>query len=60
LHLNGILQGPFTDKQRRWVKEWWSVERGFARSLPVLDKCASYVTKYALKGDTDSFEWNLT
>lgn len=60
LHLHGILEGPFTSEQMRWVKQWWSVERGHARALPVLDGCASYVTKYALKGDTDSFEWRLS
>lgn len=60
LHLHGILQGPFSDDQRRWVKEWWQAERGHARALPVQDGCASYVTKYALKGDTDAFEWRLT
>lgn len=59
LHLHGILAGGFTKEQRQWVKSWWESERGFARALPVLDGCASYVTKYALKGDTDSFEWRL-
>lgn len=59
LHLHAILEGPMTDDQMRWVKAWWSAERGHARALPVLDGCASYVTKYALKGDTDSFEWRL-
>lgn len=60
LHLHGILQGPFTKAQMRWLKDWWSAERGYARALPVLDGCASYVTKYALKGETDSFEWRLS
>jgi len=59
LHLHAILGGEWSDKQREWLKRWWQVDRGFARSLPVLDGCASYVTKYALKGDTDSFEWEL-
>lgn len=59
LHLHAILEGPFTDKQRRWVRDWWASERGHARALPVLDGCASYVTKYALKGDCSSFEWRL-
>jgi len=59
LHLHAIVAGPFTAEQREWLKAWWSAERGFARVLPVLDGCASYVTKYALKGDTDSFEWSL-
>lgn len=60
LHLHAILEGPFTDEQMRWVKRWWASERGHARALPVLDGCASYVTKYALKGDTESFDWRLS
>lgn len=60
LHLHAILEGPFTAKQMRWVKDWWSAERGHARALPVLDGCASYVTKYALKGDTDFFGFRLS
>ncbi len=60
LHLHAILAGPFTDPQRAWLKAWWALDRGHARALPVLDKCASYITKYALKGDTDSFEWRLS
>lgn len=60
LHLHAILEGPFTPEQMRWVRDWWAAERGHARALPVLDGCASYVTKYALKGDTDSFEWRLS
>lgn len=60
LHLHAILEGPFTPAQMRWVKEWWQAQRGHARALPVLDGCESYVTKYALKGDTDSFEWRLS
>lgn len=59
LHLHAILSGPFTEEQRIWLKRWWSSDRGFARALPVLDGCASYVTKYALKGDTECFEWRL-
>lgn len=59
LHLHGILEGSFTPAQRLWVKEWWAAKRGHAKALPVLDGCASYVTKYALKGDTDAFEWRL-
>lgn len=60
LHLHAVLEGPFTDEQMRWVKGFWSLERGHARALPVLDGCASYVTKYALKGDSDNFEWRLS
>jgi len=60
LHLHGILQGDFTPKQLQFLKAWWSLDRGHARVLPVLDGCASYVTKYALKGDTESFDWNLS
>jgi len=59
LHLHAILAGEFDGSDRRWLKEWWQLDRGYARALPVQDGCASYVTKYALKGDTDSFEWRL-
>lgn len=59
LHVHGIIGGPFTDVELRLLKASWAVERGHARVLPVLDGCASYVTKYALKGDTESFDWNV-
>jgi hypothetical protein len=60
LHLHAIIEGPLTLEQMRILKEWWGRERGHARALPVLDGCASYVTKYALKGDSDGFEWRLS
>jgi hypothetical protein len=60
LHLHAILQGDMTDEQRAWIRTAWACERGHARSLPVLDGCASYVTKYALKNDADAFEWRLS
>jgi len=60
LHLHAILQGDFNQRQLDWLKAWWSLDRGHARVLPVLDGCASYVTKYALKGDTESFDWRLS
>lgn len=60
LHWHGIIEGPFTKDELRYLKLCWQAsQRGFCRALPVLDGCASYVTKYALKGDTDSFEWRL-
>lgn len=59
LHWHGIISGPCDQEARRYLKELWGATRGHARVLPVLDGCASYVTKYALKGDTDSFEWRL-
>lgn len=59
LHLHGILEGPFDEKQRIWLKGWWSLDRGHSRVLPVLDGCSSYVTKYALKGDAECFGWRL-
>lgn len=59
LHLHAIIAGEFTDLDRRLLKAHWAAERGHARVLPVLDGCASYVTKYALKGDTESFDWNV-
>lgn len=59
LHLHAVIRGDFSDVERRLLKARWESERGFARALPVLDGCTSYVTKYALKGDTESFDWNL-
>lgn len=59
LHLHAIIGGDFDDIERRLLKAQWQAERGHARALPVLDGCASYITKYALKGDTECFEWNL-
>lgn len=59
LHLHAIIEGPFTDLERRIVREAWEQHRGFARALPVLDRCESYVTKYALKGDSDAFSFRL-
>lgn len=60
LHLHAIIEGPLSLEQMQVLKDWWQRERGFARSLPVLDGCASYVTKYALKHDCESFEWRLS
>mgnify|MGYP006927330167 FL=1 len=59
LHLHAIVSGEFSDIERRLLKAEWERERGYARVLPVLDGCASYVTKYALKGDTVNFDWTL-
>jgi len=60
LHWHGIVKGPFSDLERAILKASWSAERGHCRVLPVLDGCASYVTKYALKADSDAFDWNLS
>lgn len=60
LHLHAVIQGDFSPEQLRFLKRWWSVDRGHARVLPVLDGCVSYVTKYALKHDTDDFDWRLS
>jgi hypothetical protein len=59
LHCHAIIQGEFSDIDRRLLKAEWAATRGYARVLPVLDGCASYVTKYALKDDTYNFDWNL-
>lgn len=59
LHMHGILEGSFTPGQLNFLKRYWAIDRGHARVLPVLDNCTSYVTKYALKGDSTAFEWNL-
>lgn len=60
LHLHAIISGSFTPDQLQHLKLWWSAQRGHSRVLPVLDGCASYVTKYALKGDCESFDWRLS
>lgn len=60
LHLHAIIAGEFTDLEKWFLKAAWARSRGHARVLPVLDGCASYVTKYALKDDTLSFDWNLS
>jgi hypothetical protein len=59
LHLHAIIEGKLSPEQMRFLQRWWAADRGHARALPVLDGCASYITKYALKGDTDAFEWRL-
>jgi len=59
LHCHAILAGDFAPSDLALLKAEWAVERGHARVLPVQDGCASYVTKYALKGDTDAFDWWL-
>jgi hypothetical protein len=60
LHLHAVLAGEFSQNDRLRLKAEWALERGHARVLPVLDGCASYVTKYALKGDCESFDWRLS
>lgn len=60
LHCHAIISGDFDKLQLAALKALWEQQRGYARVLPVLDGCASYVTKYALKGDTESFDWNLS
>lgn len=60
LHCHAIIAGDFNDLELRLLAAEWAVERGYSRVLPVLDGCASYVTKYALKGDTEAFDWNLS
>jgi hypothetical protein len=59
LHLHAILAGSFGSQQRDALQALWQTERGWAKALPVLDGCSSYVTKYALKGDSSAFEWRL-
>lgn len=59
LHLHAILQGPFTAEQLKVIQGFWAAERGHAKCLPVLDGCASYVTKYAMKRQVDAFDWRL-
>jgi hypothetical protein len=60
LHLHAVLKGPYDAGELEWLKAYWSAKRGHARVLPVLDGCASYVTKYALKGDAEAFDWSLS
>lgn len=66
LHCHAIIEGPISGQHRMVLKELWQYgggrfgRRGFAKVYPVLDGCESYVTKYALKGDTDNFSFRLT
>lgn len=65
LHLHAVIEGPFSRVERELLKERWQNggkfgTRGFARVLPVLDRCESYVTKYALKNDSDAFAFKLS
>jgi len=60
LHLHAVLEGPLTDFDERFMKAAWTHERGWCRLLPVLDGGVSYVTKYALKGDAQAFDWSLS
>lgn len=60
LHWHGVLKMFANEQQREYLKALWGMERGFSRWLEVKDGCMSYVTKYALKGDTDCFEWRLS
>jgi len=59
LHWHGIIEGAFSPIELQILKAAWASERGHGRALPVLDGCASYVTKYALKADTDNFDFEL-
>jgi len=60
LHWHGIIEGPFTADELRWLRRLWLLDRGYARVLPVRDGCISYVTKYALKAnDSEAFDWRL-
>lgn len=58
LHLHAIIDAGCTPAQLDWLKRYWQIDRGYARSLPVLDGCLSYVTKYALKTECESIEWS--
>lgn len=60
LHLHAMVAGSFTADELLYYKRMWAATRGHARSLPILDGCASYVTKYALKADTDALDFRLT
>jgi len=60
LHWHGIIEGAFSPPELDILKAAWSAERGHCRVLPVLDGCESYVAKYALKNDTDNFDFELS
>jgi len=60
LHLHAMVAGSFTTEHLAYYKAMWAATRGHARALPILDGCASYVTKYALKNDTDALDFRLT
>jgi len=59
LHLHAIIAGDFSPLQLKCLEQDWGIDRGYARSLPVLDGCVSYVTKYALKDSVESFDFRL-
>jgi len=59
LHLHAVIAGDYSASQLAFLKNDWGLDRGFARALPVLDGCVSYVTKYALKDSVESFDWRL-
>jgi len=59
LHLHAVLEGPFSSEMLAFCKACWAATRGHARALEVKDGCLSYVTKYALKGDVEAFEWRM-
>lgn len=60
LHAHGIIAQPTTQPQRDFLQQSWALKHGFAKVLPVTDGCVSYVTKYALKGNTECWDWNLS
>jgi len=57
LHLHAVLDFAPSEANLHRLKVFWEVHRGWAKVLPVRDGCASYVTKYALKGNVDNFSW---
>jgi len=59
LHCHAVIAGNYTSDQLAFLQKDWGLDRGFARSLPVLDGCFSYVTKYALKDSVECFDWRL-
>ena len=60
LHAHGIIRAALDKEQRRIFQEMWWLQHGTCRALPVLDGCMSYVTKYALKGDSEFWDWRLS
>lgn len=60
LHAHGILSLPTTPEQRDFLQASWATKHGYAKVLPVTDNCVSYVTKYALKGSTECWDWRLS
>lgn len=59
-HVHALLMLPAGMTRTMLWAHWRAATESHARILPVLDGCASYVTKYVLKDATaDSMDWSV-